>query len=101
VTSALRCASRLRRGLQWSCHPPRGAAMRTPALLLVTLLAAPAAAQDDGTKVYKRVVRSVVWVHSPRDRGLAMGSGTLIDLDRRLILTNYHVVETENRARVF
>jgi hypothetical protein len=68
---------------------------------LSVLFAAPAAGQDEGTKVYKQVVRSVVWVHSPRDRGLAMGSGTLVDLDRRLILTNYHVVEDENRARVF
>lgn len=71
------------------------------ALALLPALAAPAAAQDEGSKVYKRVVRSVVWVHSPRDRGLATGSGSLVDRDRRLILTNYHVVEDNNRARVF
>ena len=71
-------------------------------LFLIGLPAATVAAQDDsGTKVYKRVVRSVVWVHSPRSGGLAQGSGTLIDKDRRLVLTNYHVVEDENRARVF
>jgi S1-C subfamily serine protease len=76
--------------------------MRTAALALLLLPALPAAARDDGgSKVYKRVVRSVVWVHSPRDRGLATGSGTLIDLDRRLVLTNYHVVEDQAKARVF
>lgn len=59
-------------------------------------------AQDNvGSQVYKKVIRSVVWVHSTRDRGLATGSGTLIDKDKRLILTNYHVVEDNPKARVF
>ena len=44
---------------------------------------------------------SVVWVHSTRGRGLATGSGSLIDRGRRLVLTNYHVVEDNPRANVF
>lgn len=56
---------------------------------------------QDGAKVYKQVVPSVVWVHSTRDRGLATGSGTLIDKERRLILTNYHVVQDNPNAKVF
>lgn len=56
---------------------------------------------SDGSKVYKKVIPSVVWVHSTRDRGLATGSGTLVDKEKRLVLTNYHVVEDNPRAKVY
>jgi V8-like Glu-specific endopeptidase len=46
-------------------------------------------------------VPSVVWVHSKRDNGLATGSGSLVDKDRRLVLTNYHVVLDTPTAKVF
>jgi S1-C subfamily serine protease len=70
---------------------------------LALLLPAPASAQEaaTGAKVYRQTVPSVVWVHSQRSKGLATGSGTLIDRDRRLVLTNYHVVEENPRATVF
>ncbi|HET6575489.1 MAG TPA: trypsin-like peptidase domain-containing protein [Fimbriiglobus sp.] len=75
------------------------------ALITLTLaaLAAPAAAQEPtgGAKVYREAVPSVVWVHSARDRGLATGSGSLIDRGRQLVLTNYHVVEDNPRVKVF
>lgn len=60
-------------------------------------------AQDktDGAGVYKKAVPSVVWVHSKRSNGLATGSGSLIDKDKRLILTNYHVVQDNPSATVF
>lgn len=75
--------------------------MRLPLLLpLLAVSALPASAQD-GAKVYKQVVPSVVWVHSTRDRGLATGSGTLVDAGKRLILTNYHVVQDNPNAKVF
>ena len=75
--------------------------MRLPLLLpLLAASALPAAAQD-GAKVYKQVVPSVVWVHSTRDKGLATGSGTLVDAGKRLILTNYHVVQDNPNAKVF
>lgn len=77
--------------------------MLRPALVLFALLTlAPAGRADDGgAAVYKKVIHSVVWVHSTRDRGLATGSGTLVDRDKRLVLTNYHVVEDNPRAQVF
>lgn len=62
---------------------------------------APAQEPTGGAKVYRDAVSSVVWVHSTRPNGLATGSGSLIDRDRRLILTNYHVVEDNPRATVF
>ena len=63
-------------------------------------IASPAVAQE-GAKVYKQTVPSVVWIHSARDRGLATGSGTLVDKERRLVLTNYHVVQDTPNAKVF
>jgi hypothetical protein len=70
---------------------------------LAFLLPAPVVAQEaaTGAKVYKQTVPSVVWIHSTRSKGLATGSGTLIDRDRRLVLTNYHVVEENPRATIF
>ncbi len=77
--------------------------MRTLMLVAaVAGLATPALAQQSGGgKVYKQAVPSVVWVHSARARGLATGSGSLVDRERRLILTNYHVVEDTANATVF
>jgi len=70
-------------------------------LLIAAVLPATAFADGEGAKVYKGAVPSVVWIHSTRDKGLATGSGTLIDKERRLVLTNYHVVQENPNAKVF
>jgi hypothetical protein len=63
---------------------------------------APAPPVDSGVEVYRRTLKSTVWVHSDRGGGrLATGSGSLVDRGRRLILTNYHVVGEIKRATVF
>jgi len=54
-----------------------------------------------GARVYKQAIPSVVWVHSTRDKGRVTGSGSLIDAERWLVLTNYHVVENNSKATVF
>jgi hypothetical protein len=57
---------------------------------------------EAGVNVYRHVLRSSVWIHSERGRGvLATGSGSLVDKGRRLILTNYHVVGDVKKATVF
>lgn len=70
-------------------------------LLLVIVSAFPLIADDEGPKVYKKTVPSVTWIHVKLDRGTATGSGTLIDAERKLVLTNYHVVEEQSKATVF
>ncbi len=77
--------------------------MVTIGLILAHLIpASSAVAQEaDGSKIYKKVVPSVVWIHSNRPRGYATGTGTLIDLERKLVLTNYHVVEEESTAKLY
>src|SRR5262245_15647004 len=59
------------------------------------------AADDlDPEDLYKKVVKSTVFIVTPVKGGLAMGSGSLIDADKRLILTNYHVVDEEQYVYV-
>lgn len=78
-------------------------------LAVIVLLAPLAVAQEksdkpdkaEGATVYKKAVPSVVWIHSKRSAGLATGSGSLVDADRRLVLTNYHVVLDTPTAKVF
>jgi V8-like Glu-specific endopeptidase len=57
--------------------------------------------KSGGAGVYKAAVPSVVWIHSKRTNGLATGSGSLIDVERRLVLTNYHVVQETPTAGIF
>ena len=79
-------------------HPPRW----LPLLLLVATPAGlPAQEAGGGAKVYKQAVPATVWVHSSRALGEATGSGSLIDAGRRLVLTNYHVVEENPRVTVY
>jgi len=55
-----------------------------------------ACGQDiDTVALYKKVVDSAVFIVTPVRGGMGMGSGSLIDEEKRYILTNYHVVEEE------
>ncbi len=62
-------------------------------LLVSSLAVAPLQAQIDiGEKVYQQTVRGVVWIVVPHGRAAAVGTGSLIDRERRLVITNFHVV---------
>lgn len=73
------------------------------ALLLLMLSGVPLTAQEPagGSGVYKRALPAMVWIQSSRPGGSATGSGSLIDAERKLVLTNYHVVEDNPRAVAF
>jgi S1-C subfamily serine protease len=61
-----------------------------------------AAEIESGEKVYKSTLRSTVWVVVPQGNGKASsGTGSLVDVKRRLVLTNYHVVRERDEVRVF
>jgi len=56
------------------------------------------AAQDPEFKpsdLYDKCVKSSVFIVTPMKGGYAMGSGSLIDAEKRLVLTNYHVVDDQ------
>ncbi len=63
------------------------------ALFVVTALAQ---AQVDENRLYQRVLRSSNWVIAPE----LSGSGVVIDVQRRLVLTNYHVVRENSSVQV-
>jgi HEAT repeat protein len=43
-------------------------------------------------QIYQYVLKSTAWVITKQAEGSAMGTGSLIDRENRLVLTNYHVV---------
>jgi S1-C subfamily serine protease len=66
-----------------------------PAIAVLALLPAFSIAEET---VYKRALKSTVWIVQPISREgnkimLRTGSGAVIDVKQKLILTNYHVVE--------
>jgi S1-C subfamily serine protease len=96
------------------CHPAavRAALIPLSALTLVGLAARPGPlpAADkavlSGKEIFQRTLKSMVWiVHrvelSNGRVALATGSGSLIDVPRRLVLTNYHVVGNESDVTLF
>jgi len=70
--------------------------LRIPfALVVVAALAgAPrASAQEfDPAELYEKCVGSAVYIVTPLKDGISMGSGSLIDAEKRYIITNAHVV---------
>src|SRR5438552_3048764 len=64
------------------------------------------AAQLSGKEIYQRTLRSVTWIVQAVEAGgnrvrLMTGSGSLIDVPKRLVLTNYHVVGEAKELAVF
>lgn len=72
-------------------------------LAAAAVLAAAATAAQANSSVYQQAVRSTAWVISPisKEKGDSLGSGALVDAGRRLVVTNYHVVENRKDAMVF
>jgi tetratricopeptide (TPR) repeat protein len=70
---------------------------RLPLLLVPLVLFTGRAAGDLGGKeIYQQTVRATAWVSTAR----GTGSGWLLDRDRRVLVTSYHVVADEDRAEV-
>jgi S1-C subfamily serine protease len=51
--------------------------------------------------VYQKTLKSTAWVVVKTDQGYSLGSGVLIDKERRLVLTNYHVVQDSRDATIY
>ena len=69
--------------------------------VLLAILVLPAALRSE-ENIYKRALRSTVWIIQPvGDDKFRTGSGSLIDAQKRLVLTNYHVVGDTKEATVF
>jgi Trypsin-like peptidase domain len=74
-------------------------------LSVATLLAVPSlglaprlSADDfDTEELYKKVLDSCVFIVTPMKGGHAEGSGSLVDAEKRLVITNYHVVDDADK----
>src|SRR5262245_9789790 len=69
------------------------------------IMSAPSAARASA-EVYKKVLPGTAWVVADGDefiagRTFSSGSGVVIDTERRLVVTNYHVVEEREEVLVF
>src|SRR5437879_10364512 len=54
---------------------------------------------DVGKKVYQRVLKSVVCVLPLKgSKAVGVGSGSVVDVKRKWVLTNYHVVADTDKA---
>src|SRR5579859_1585043 len=67
-------------------------------LSAVAVLALLPAFSNAEETVYKKALKSTVWIVQPIERQgnkvlLRTGSGSVIDVKQKLLLTNYHVVE--------
>ena len=69
-------------------------------LSALTLFASPLVARAD-VQVYQQVLRSTVWVLAKNSEGTSSGTGVLIDADRKLVVTNSHVVGDSRVAVIF
>jgi S1-C subfamily serine protease len=54
----------------------------------------------DAAALYEKCVKSAVFIVTPLKDGSAMGSGSLIDVENRYVITNYHMVEDADSAWV-
>lgn len=69
------------------------------AILLTFSLAVEA---KDPPQVYEETVRGLVWIRNyVPEGGIVMGSGALVDRDRRFVVTNNHVTDGEETMDVY
>src|SRR5205823_10511076 len=47
-----------------------------------------------GKQVYQKLLKSCVWIVASDGSGSWTGSGSLVDYEERLVLTNHHVANT-------
>ena len=66
------------------------------ALVILTLPAGAADADRTPGEVYQRALQATAWVHTHKRHG----TGWLADAERRLVVTNYHVVGTDESVTV-
>lgn len=80
---------------------PRFRSMAFVAAIASSMIARPAVAQEfDTDKLYLKVVKSAVMIVSPSKGGFGTGSGSLIDVEKRLVLTNFHVIDGSDTCYV-
>ena len=52
-------------------------------------------------KIYNQTLRSTAWVLAKTGDGTSSGTGVLVDADRKLLVTNFHVVGEARGTVIF
>jgi len=83
-------------------RPPTNPASRffAAAIAAVVTLTSVATVVAD-QQVYRDTLQSTVWVLAKTSEGTSSGTGVLIDAEKKLIITNYHVVGDARAAVIF
>lgn len=68
--------------------------------LAAAALVQPRAAQADA-EIYRQTLRSTTWVITKGSEGTSSGTGVLVDAQRKLVVTNAHVVSDARNAVIF
>lgn len=69
-------------------------------LCLATLMLLTGSARAD-VKVYQEALKSTTWVLSKNADGTSSGTGVLVDAEKKLVITNFHVVGDSRAAVIF
>ena len=72
-----------------------------PTLAGGLILALAASSAMAGVENYRNVLDSTTWVLSKNSDGTSSGTGVLVDKDRKLVITNAHVVGDSRNAVIF
>lgn len=83
-------------------YPPPAVVVTEPPAVVVTHPPKPEQKPRpfDRTALYENVVKSCVYIITPNKEGFLEGSGSLIDVEQRLVLTSYFAVNEENSVFV-
>ena len=68
-------------------------------LVLATVLAFAVRVAKADPFIYQHVLRSTAWVYNTQEQ--VTGSGVLVDLDNRLVMTNHHVVGSATEVQMY
>ena len=70
------------------------------AICAATLVGMTSAAQAD-VEVYSETLKSTAWVLAKTDGATSSGTGVLVNEEKKLLVTNFHVVGNARTAVIF
>jgi S1-C subfamily serine protease len=71
------------------------------AVVLAVLAPTAVGQTESGEKIYQRTLRGTTWILGIRNDGAATGTGALVDVTHKWVITNFHVAGDANRILVF
>ena len=73
----------------------------TGCLLLLTTLIAISRPSNADEQIYSQTLKSTAWVLAKTEGSTSSGTGVLVDAERRLLVTNFHIVGDARAAVIF